>query len=123
MLLEANKSYVIGLLTTGNNPRFIKQDDLWDIHKSEGGRLFRTMGERGTYITSQNGDEYVYSIFKITPANDFNSNDIFSLLSNNKGINVTSIITWYSTGKKLSVDNFNESPGLSQVISVMKISA
>jgi hypothetical protein len=114
---------VIGLLTTGDNPRFIKQDDLWDIHKSEGGRLFRTMGERGTYITSQNGDEYVYSIFKITPANDFNSNDIFSLLSNNKGINVTSIITWYSTGKKLSVDNFNESPGLSQVISVMKISA
>lgn len=123
MQLESGKSYVVALLTTGPNNKVIKLDDLWGIHKAEGGRLFRSMNECGTYITSQNGVESIYSIFKITVANDFNTNDLFALLRNNHGIRVDSVVTWYRYGKKLSVDNFNESPGLSQVISVMKISA
>lgn len=128
MLLKENSEYVIGLLTICSEDQktsIIQFDDLYNI-KSTGGaecRLVRRLGSKGTYILNQNGKMYIYHIFKLTPSADFNSNEIADIFAKEKDILINSTLAWSSNGDKLSVDNFSETPGMSQAISIMKISA
>lgn len=128
MELIKGKQYVIGLLTIGREaePRLPKEGALMGMTQKEGDEenfVFSSVSSAGIYlIYDDNNVSYHYSIFQVLPQITVNSNDLEQLLGDKYKTKIDTTLVWSKEGRKLSVDNFGETPGISQVISLMKMS-
>jgi hypothetical protein len=128
MELIKNKQYVIGLLTIAREgaPLLPTEGALMGISRNDGVEenfIFSSVSSAGIYLVrDDNGATYQYSIFQVLPQVTINSNDLEPLLTEKYKTTIDTTLVWSKEGRKLSVDNFGETPGISQAISLMKMS-
>lgn len=129
MNLVKGKQYALGLLTISTDvcaTRPPAENSLVGLTQKLNGEdefVFASVTSCGIYLIRDAANTlYQYSIFQVIPQITIDSNFLAPQLAEKFKVSVDTTLVWTKEGRKLSVDNFGETPGISQAISIMKMS-